>query len=262
MQSRCFSRRPVQPASTGGDSLTPTQQGSQWGYANSTGKFVIAPQFSCVDNFSEGLAAVKFHGRYGFIGSNGHFAIPPKYYVVDAFKEGFALVCVNRPLTPLGPSEEVGIALFERCTYIDRVGRQIRPPLSVRDANDFSQGLAAVMPGAMVGSCGKGGYLNTKGQWAIKPQFGGLRDFSEGLAAVSLETECVLGSKWGYIDKQGALVIPYQFDAADQFRNGRACARVDKQWMLVDTNGKTAPVDEEKCADWEYGPATASSRPH
>ena len=67
------------------------------------------------------------------------------------------------------------------------------------------------------GGCAKGGYLNAKGDWAIKPQFDGLSDFSEGLAAVNMGANCGMGGKWGYVDKAGQSVIPFRFLGRGRF---------------------------------------------
>lgn len=57
----------------------------------------------------------------------------------------------------------------------------------------------------------KWGYIDTKGNIIIEPQFVIARSFSNGLAAVSN------GQKWGYIDADGNLAIDYQFLDAGYF---------------------------------------------
>ena len=53
---------------------------------------------------------------------------------------------------------------------------------------------------------GKFGWLNSKGEWAIKPQYDGARDFKNGYAAIQK------GKLWGIIDKDGKVVIEPKFD--------------------------------------------------
>lgn len=228
-------------------SLKPAQKGALWGYVDMKGNFRISPQFEVAEPFSEGLAAVRVNGRYGYISPDGHFVIAPRYFRGEPFKEGFAWVVTRKPWTPLGTGE-YGISLFGKITYIDRSGREIRPPFFAEQFSNFSEGLAAVRPGKTAGGCSeKVGYLNAKGEWSIRPQFDEGRDFSEGLAAVNKGGKCHMGGKWGYIDKDGSLVIAFQFDFAGQFKNGHACVEQSGQWILIDHKGNGTPLSKNDC---------------
>jgi len=187
------------------------------------------------------------NGRWGYVNRAGRFVISPKYFAAQPFKEGYALVVTRKPLMPLGA--EAGEFRLAQVTWIDSSGREISPPLSVRRASSFSNGLAAVVPDSalrMSGGCAKGGYINTHGRWAIKPQFDGVSDFSEGLAAVNLGAKCGMGGEWGYIDKDGNTVIPFTFLSAGQFHNGRACVWQEQgQGKVIDRDGNALAT--EKC---------------
>jgi hypothetical protein len=227
--------------------LTPKQQDSKWGYVDSSGKSVIPAQFDSAGEFSEGLAAVEVNKRFGYIAADGHFVIKPKYFRAGPFRDGFAWVVVRKRWTPLGTGE-YGVALYGQVTYIDHTGREIRSPFSAEHVSNFSEGLAAVRPGKIFGGCSeKIGYLNTEGEWSIKPQFDEALDFSEGLAAVNRGGKCHMGGKWGYIDRDGTLVVPFQYDYAGQFSNGYACVEEAEQWKLIDKTGKAVPVEKNKC---------------
>jgi hypothetical protein len=91
------------------------------------------------------------------------------------------------------------------------------------------------------------GYLNTKGEWSIKPQFDEARDFSEGLAAVNQDGKCHMGGKWGDIDKDGKVLIPFPYEFAGQFTNGHACVEEAGQCKLIDARGNGAPVEKTEC---------------
>jgi hypothetical protein len=228
-------------------SLKAAQQGGKWGYVDPVGTFVIPPRFDSADPFSEGVAAVELNKRFGYIGTDGHFVIQPKYFRAGPFTEGFAWVCTKKPWAPLGTGE-AGFAVFARVTYIDHFGREIRRPFSAEYVSNFSEGLAAVRPGAIFGGCSEEvGYLNTKGEWTIKPQFDDARAFSEGLAAVNRGGKCHMGGKWGYIEKDGAVAIPFQYDFAGQFRDGHACVEEAGQWKLIDARGSGSPVEKSEC---------------
>lgn len=187
------------------------------------------------------------NGSWGFVNAEGAFVIRPKYFSAGPFKDGLALVVTRKPRIPFG--SEAGESGLAQITYIDREGRGILPPLSVRWAGNFSEGLAAVVPDEvlrMMGGCAKGGYINTKGEWAIKPQFDGVTGLSEGLAAVNMGATCGMGGKWGYIDKDGQAVISFKFVWAGQFHGGRAAvAEKVGQCELVDQKGSVIP--NEKC---------------
>lgn len=74
-------------------SIIPYKQGSLWGYQNlQTQQVVIAPQFSFAAPFCEGLARVQQDKLLGFINSSGQFVIEPQYDWALDFKNGKAIV--------------------------------------------------------------------------------------------------------------------------------------------------------------------------
>lgn len=93
------------------------------------------------------------------------------------------------------------------------------------------------------------GYLNTRGEWAIEPQFDEARDFSDGLAAVNQGGKCHMGGEWGYINRTGQLVIPSRYSAAGQFNDGYACVRTGKRWYQIDAKGNETSNQNGKCTD-------------
>jgi hypothetical protein len=178
-------------------------------------------------------------GKWGYTDKNGNFIIPAKFFGALPFSDGLALVVIRKPSMPLG--SEYGEFRLAQVTYIDRSGREIRPPLSVRVARSFSEGLALVVPDTVLrlsGGCAKAGYLNKKGTWAIEPQFSEGQDFSEGLAAVNTGGNCGMGGRWGYVDKDGRLAIPAKFTWAAAFHQGRACVgNATGKEQVIDRNG-------------------------
>lgn len=125
----------------------------KYGYADRTGKIVIAPQFestmtnSLMGRFSEGLAPVEFgkqsqepgkwdaSGKIGFIDKTGRMVIAPKFDGTWGFSEGLA---------PVQAGDKWG--------YIDKTGQMV---ISAKfdSAGVFSDGLARVSIG------GKNGYI-------------------------------------------------------------------------------------------------------
>jgi hypothetical protein len=197
----------------------------------------------------ETLEPKESNGKWGFVDSAGVFVIKPKYFAAQPFHDGLAMVVARKAATPFG--QEFGEFRLAQITYIDHSGRQIHPPISVREARSFSEGLAVVVPDSplrLKSGCAKGGYLDTKGEWAIEPQFDGLTDFSEGLAAVNVGANCGLGGKWGYVDRYRRVMIQFKFQWAGPFHDGKACVKEkDGQSSVIDLNGQVIP--NEKCQE-------------
>jgi len=103
----------------------------KYGFIDSAGKFVIAPRFDRVGNFSQGRALFGSGNGYGFIDSNGNVLIKPHFDNARNFSEGLAAVGVKST----DENEVWG--------YIDLEGHWIIRP-QFRNVQSFSGGLAAV----------------------------------------------------------------------------------------------------------------------
>jgi len=73
----------------------PVRNGDRWGFIDSTGKVVVPFKYRNVNEFSEGLAAVREQGTFGYIDENGAVVIPFIYDWGEAFKAGSAIVYRN-----------------------------------------------------------------------------------------------------------------------------------------------------------------------
>ena len=79
----------------------------------------------------------------------------------------------------------------------------------------------------------KTGFIDTKGQWVIQPQFDSGDIFSNGLVAVKV------GEKWGYIHVSGQWVAQPLFDLAGRFtENGLAAVKVGEKWGCINATGQ------------------------
>lgn len=179
------------------NSLTRAKKNGKWGFLNSSGSFVIAPQFDWVSHFSEGLAAVMVRKRYGFIDETGGFVIGARYKDAGDFSEGLARVKIGG--ATIYPT---GMTLTKRndnkWQFIDKLGNTVFQ-IKADTVGDFSEGLASarIIKSNRYLYCG---YLNKQGQWAIEPQFGSCEPFSHGTAKVLLNGEKRL------IDRQGKFI--------------------------------------------------------
>ena len=73
--------------------LAPAKQDGKWGYINTSGEWVVQPQYAAAASFSEGKAAVQDEtGKWGYIDKIGAVVIPLQYEQAEAFENGYALV--------------------------------------------------------------------------------------------------------------------------------------------------------------------------
>ena len=179
------------------NSLTPAKKNGKWGFLNSAGSFVIAPQFDWASRFAEGLAAVMVGKKFGFIDETGALVIKPLYRDAGDFSEGLARVKIGG--ATVYPS---GITLTNRkdnnWQFIDKLGNTVFK-IKADQVGDFSEGLASarIIKSNRYLYCG---YLDKQGKWAIAPQFSGCEPFSHGTAKILLNGERRL------IDKQGKVL--------------------------------------------------------
>jgi hypothetical protein len=225
-----------------------------WGYIDTTGKFVIPPQFATSPNgyvhpFSDGFAMVEVRGRYGYIDKSGKFAITPQFLDGTSFADGMARVVMEGPCSynPEGgcgfanpvfpgakeqaPYDPLGMARgkYPACkfTFTDRAGRVL--PQRFDYARDFSEGFAPVKIRH------SWGFIDKTGAIAIPPIFEDAEAFHGGLAKVTVK------GLFGYADKSGTIIISTRFKYADSFSDGLASVGDgrDRYWY-IDQHGRRA----------------------
>ncbi len=170
------------------DGLAPIEtNGKRFGFVDTLGKIVIAPQFITVGYFSGGYAWARTKNKkIGYINKNGDWIINPRLAVANNFdvESGLAMIQAR--------SDD------SHWLYIDTTGK-VRS-FSLADKNyRFSEGLAIGRKDKKVG------YLNTKGEWAIEPQFDIARHFINGYAAVKVK------GLWGLINKAGDWILQPEY---------------------------------------------------
>jgi WG containing repeat len=135
--------------------------------------------------FSEGLIAIRQDRKLGYMDLAGNIAIEPRYEQGGEFAEGLAAV-----------------QLEGHWMYIDKSGAVIAEfPAGVAFAEPLSDGLSLVsadrdQPGR------KFGYVDRKGQWAIKPAWDDAQPFHDGLACVGIWKSETMA----YIDHKGRII--------------------------------------------------------
>lgn len=194
------------------ETLIPVSLNGKWGYMNTKGEYVIAPQYKDANYFHEGLALVKtMDGNVGYIDKNANFVIPPKYKDGTIFNEGAAII-VERGKKPL---------------CIDPQGNALFSIPTAEEIYTFHEDLAAFKD-----TSGKYGFVNKSGAVVIPPKFEDIAvGFQDGLAPVLFE------GKWGFINKEGRMVISHQFDSVGLFNSDLAFAQIGRQYGFIGKNG-------------------------
>jgi WG containing repeat len=139
------------------------------------GRIINSPTGILPEQFSDGLAVVKFAGRYGYLDKSGRVVIQPKFKEAYAFEEGVAMVGFGEPSAPF-PKNDVR-RLYPHVGFISKDGQFIIGP-KFEDAFGFSEGLAAVE------QCGKWGFVDHSGRMIILPTFNRAEPFFGGLSVV------------------------------------------------------------------------------
>ena len=173
-----------------------------------TGDVVIPFKYDKVQDFSEGLAAVKLKGKWGCINNSGKEVVPLKYNGIFNFHEGLAMVILNG-----------------KKSYINKSGKEVVPP-KYDNVWDFEEGLAGVK------LKGKWGFIDKSGKEVVPPKYDDVEKFKEGLAGVKLN------GKWGYINKSGKEVVPPKYVYMDSFHEGHARVKLNGKLGFIDKSGK------------------------
>lgn len=218
-------------ACTEGDKRTldyiPVKMGDKWGYVNREGKWLITPQFEKAYAFRDGWAVVvREDGSYAFINTDGKVMNDVWYKGVTHFSEGKAWVIVENAAPVL----------------IDTKGKILAEVQEVDVVYNYSDGLAPASVKDEQSGEVRYGYLDSKGKWAISPQFENVGVFANGRACVVRTNSETGRNEYGYIDVSGKLVIPYQFSFGSYFRkNGYAVVEIrsgnENKWGLIDRDG-------------------------
>lgn len=282
------------------EGLAAVKTGGKWGHINQKGKLVIPAKYTSAGSFSEGLAAITMGKKGGFINKKNEVVIALRKGNFNSFSDGRAVYfkpsdkpnaspyettygfidktgkMVIAPTRNISPnitytfSEGFCKVMDKKSLFINRNGNPVEMA-TVSDAQDFSEGLAAVQSasgpkwgfmnkkgsviipfsfyevgpeGFKEGFCavaakyGEWGYINPSGKPMFGKTFKEARAFSEGLAAVAKNTG---GQKlFGFINKTGKMVIKPQFKpyAHKSFSEGLVAFKQGDKWGFMNKKGK------------------------
>ena len=224
-----------------GAQLKQVYENGRWGYADPSGRVVIAARFDAALPFANGIARVgvvdeelpeigaRPNIKWGYIDERGRVLVELRYAVLRDYSEGLAAAAV----LDSGEPERLVVGRGRpnlRWGYVDGGGREVIP-MQFLGAGDFAEGLAAANPG-VVGDTGESsqcghaanyGYVDRTGAFVIKPQFASASKFENGRARVSVGRTLYAGrctccsprfvGRHGFVDRGGTFV-------ADETKDG------------------------------------------
>ena len=164
--------------------------------------------YDFVDDCICGLSKVSKNGKIGYADRQGKEVIPLLYSEGLTFNEGM-----------------VAIKKEGRWMYIDSTGKPITEAI-FDDASSFDNGLAVAAKGGLYG------YINITGDVVIPFQFSNARPFTEELAPAAN-----IKGNWGFIDKKGDWIVKAQYGFVDNFAGNEArVMKGDKVFYIDKTN--------------------------
>ncbi len=183
-----------------------------WGYMDTLGEMVVAPQYSFARDFKNKVGIVSSNDKWGMVNSKGKTLLPCQFDEL-----AFIDKTGNQVLHIFKKEEKYGL--------IDTLGR-LAVGIQYEEIGSFSDGRLAVK------RQGRWGFVDPNGREVVPCRFDEVGIFSEGLVAVRL------GSKWGYVDKNGDEELPFLFSKAGNFQNGLAPAKAEgPRFGYIDKTG-------------------------
>jgi hypothetical protein len=222
----------IEPAFAGArafsEGLAAVRIKTKWAYIDGKGTVVIPRQFDDAFEFHEGLGPVRLFvancitkDPYGYVDRTGNYVIHPNYVWGGRFCQGLARVQ----------------RLDNKVVFLTPQEHEICDGVAYRPKGDFTDvGLALMMVK------GRFGYIDTKGQVVIEPQYVDAEDFCEGLAPVKIQVEDPTeifgrGTRAGFIRPDGTWVVEPMFSGLDQLHDGLALAYTKDKRGYVDAKG-------------------------
>gem|GEM_PF-526337 len=246
------------------DYLQPILKAGYWGFCNKNLEVIIPCIYSTVNEFTYGLACVKYKGKYGYINLLGEVTIPFQYNYATKFDKGLAHV-----LTEKGGAYFIDIsgnikidAQGMRCyDYSLNDGIiQISPPHEGYPAgyiNENGDQIFELGELTQQFSCGRGVTESSHGyrvynrfgkRIQLKNDYDWINPYSEYLALVCSN------DKYGFIDVNGNEIVPLKFDEAHSFSEGLAAVCINKKWGFINNSGAICiPLKFDKANSFENG---------
>jgi len=226
---------------------------TKFGFIDTTGKFVIEPEFDITYTFCSGLAYIEKGAFQGYIDKSGTVVIDLQLDCnVPILKEPLLSRCTRRTAVheTVGEESEGLTAMSDgkpgrdsKYGFVDGQGRMVIKPRFTPDFDHhgFMWNLGKFVEGrARVKLDGLFGFIDKKGNQVIPAKFTTANNFSEGLAFVVAKN-----GESGYIDKNGRWAIkPNGWQSGNDFNEGlapvsvKSSSRPEPFWGYIDRRGK------------------------
>lgn len=191
------------------EGLAAAEAGGKYGYIDTSGKFVIQPQFEEASYFSEGWAVVEKEGKKFYISREGEKVLEPEFEDFGHFSEGLAWF------------EKEG-----KYGYMDKTGNVVIQP--VHESFDlFSRGFATA-------DLKTGKIIDKSGNEAIPPQQW-FESFANDESIVYIPVKDEKTGLFGYVESEDEENIYIKIIVNPQFEDAdfpcRGIARVKKDGL-------------------------------
>lgn len=262
------------------DLTSQIKKDGKYGYMDDNGSMLTKIEFDEVTAFVKGVSYVKKNGMWGLLNRDGSYKIEPKYeqlIIVDgsvqAYENGVKKLLTADGNYKFDPTYEYmyPYASIEGAYKVKKNNKEIiinSYGKALFDVDfDTIGGFGDIYPNlAYVTLNGKTGYLDTDGNYRVKPIYdGSFKDldkdyfhtkinekwgivFSDGTSIepkydgpLNFEGDigiARLNGKQTYIKRNGILLTSETFDQANSFKNGMGLVYLNGKTGYVDGNGK------------------------
>ena len=195
------------------EGLCAIKQNGKWGYIDKKGNTVIDCIYEDAKDFSEGLAVVKKNSKCGYINNKGEVVIDFKYDSADSFSFGYGVGYIGR----------------SKNIVIDKSGNEIINKSYSMIFGPISENLFIIAP--------------STGMYAVVDKdenilLDGIKQAGKKVDGYIPVQQWGSGDKWGFIDEQGKLVIDYTYDFAGPFVDGLAGVVKDGNIGYINKNNE------------------------
>ena len=226
------------------DGIAPVVKDNKSGFINIMNQSIIEPIYEDVHDFSQGLAGVKTNGLWGFINLDGDLVIEPQFIEIDAdFREDGEEVWAYVEKQGEDKDEDGFFPLVG--ARIDRKGNTFDQWYEV-DCDDFVRWSYEGDPWPLFGIRTIVGFIDTEGNWTIRPKFQEAKSFKDGVAVVKID------DKWGLIEKSGAYIVEPEFDYITSYEDGSYSFEKNNEIIYTDHNFEiiSEPIKENSKDNW------------
>lgn len=215
-----------------------------YGFVDSAGNFVIAPQYDEVNfEFYNNVACVRKGKKFLFIDTSGK-EISKSYDWAGVFDDN-NMCLVNSG----GKIDEYGVLLGGKYGYVDLSGQEVIPAKYARIGEFNEYGMAIVNEGGSFSKNGdfeggKNGFITRSGTIVVNPKYSYIGDFDEnGIAWINVggklddSGECK-GGNFGYINAKGEEIVAPKYSFVGKFDYATGLCWVNKGGKIFTTDKK------------------------